>query len=197
MKRFLAVWLVIICAAGLMAADFTAIFDSSDGSSGYSWKDSGNAEVGRLDSDGNLTVLGKISGQAVAARWSADNTNSPGIVRFTWGTEQFNTAPTVITRTDTNNRITVTQPGIYLICGQVLLANLDADERGDIEVRVDGVTKIQQLGVGHSTSNNYSFPFSLIGSLSANSYIEVYNMSTGATCYGEASYSSLSITKLN
>ncbi|MDD5090372.1 MAG: hypothetical protein PHQ23_05595 [Candidatus Wallbacteria bacterium] len=40
------------------AADFEAVMDSSNGTSGYCWKDSGAMEVGRIDSDGNLVIRG-------------------------------------------------------------------------------------------------------------------------------------------
>ncbi|MDD5092240.1 MAG: hypothetical protein PHQ23_15170 [Candidatus Wallbacteria bacterium] len=42
----------------LSAADFEAIMDSSNGTSGYCWKDSSATEVGRIDSDGNLVIRG-------------------------------------------------------------------------------------------------------------------------------------------
>lgn len=44
----------------LPAADITATLDSTDGSSGFSIKDSAASEIGRIDSDGNLSVTGRI-----------------------------------------------------------------------------------------------------------------------------------------
>ncbi|MDD5090425.1 MAG: hypothetical protein PHQ23_05860 [Candidatus Wallbacteria bacterium] len=61
MKKTFMLFLVVMgCAGMVMAADFTAIFDSSNGSSGYSWQDSGAMEVGRIDSDGNLSIRGGL-----------------------------------------------------------------------------------------------------------------------------------------
>ncbi|MDD5089981.1 MAG: hypothetical protein PHQ23_03605 [Candidatus Wallbacteria bacterium] len=60
MRSFLPLIFFICLNYGLPAADITATLDSSDGTSGFSFRDSSAVEQVRIDSNGNLTVSGKV-----------------------------------------------------------------------------------------------------------------------------------------
>ncbi|MDD5089979.1 MAG: hypothetical protein PHQ23_03595 [Candidatus Wallbacteria bacterium] len=50
----------LACVTHLPAADITATLDSSDGTSGFSFRDSSSAEQARIDSDGNMVLKGGL-----------------------------------------------------------------------------------------------------------------------------------------
>ncbi|MDD5089917.1 MAG: hypothetical protein PHQ23_03275 [Candidatus Wallbacteria bacterium] len=60
MRSFLPLIFFICLECLLPAADITATLDSDTGASGFVIRDSGNAEVGRLDSDGNAVFKGGL-----------------------------------------------------------------------------------------------------------------------------------------
>ncbi|MDD5089972.1 MAG: hypothetical protein PHQ23_03560 [Candidatus Wallbacteria bacterium] len=60
MRSFLPLIFFICLNYGLPASDITATLDSADGTSGFSFKDSASVEQARIDSDGNLTINGKV-----------------------------------------------------------------------------------------------------------------------------------------
>lgn len=53
-----AIWSVALPAARVFAAGVSAKLDSADGSTAFQVKDSADATVGRVDSDGNLMLIG-------------------------------------------------------------------------------------------------------------------------------------------
>ncbi|MDD5090510.1 MAG: hypothetical protein PHQ23_06295 [Candidatus Wallbacteria bacterium] len=60
MRQLLPLVFFFMAALRICAADITATLDSSDGSSGFIFKDSSATEVGYIDSDGNLTIKGGL-----------------------------------------------------------------------------------------------------------------------------------------
>ncbi|MDD5089982.1 MAG: hypothetical protein PHQ23_03610 [Candidatus Wallbacteria bacterium] len=60
MRYLLAVYFCLIVLERLKAADITATLDSSDGSSGFSFRDSTSTEMAKIDSDGNFVLKGGL-----------------------------------------------------------------------------------------------------------------------------------------
>ncbi|MDD5089980.1 MAG: hypothetical protein PHQ23_03600 [Candidatus Wallbacteria bacterium] len=54
---FLCIFLLLMCDFS-HAADISATFDSANGTSGFSFRDSAAVEMAKIDSDGNLQIKG-------------------------------------------------------------------------------------------------------------------------------------------
>ncbi len=79
MMRTLA-FFCLACCSRLYAADITATLDSSDGSSGFSFKDSMSVEQARIDSNGNFYVSGN-AGIGSAAPGATLEVNGTAVIR--------------------------------------------------------------------------------------------------------------------
>ncbi|MDD5091461.1 MAG: hypothetical protein PHQ23_11170 [Candidatus Wallbacteria bacterium] len=121
MKRTCAFFFMAIFLIGSLsrAADITATLDSADGTSGFSFRDSGSTEIGRIDSDGNFNILGKL-GIGIAVPGASLEVNGSAVIRsglrLDAGGVKCDTAEMLIV--DGKIGVNTTNPG-YLItaCG--------------------------------------------------------------------------------
>ncbi|MDD5089977.1 MAG: hypothetical protein PHQ23_03585 [Candidatus Wallbacteria bacterium] len=191
MRSFLPLIFFICLNCRLPAADITATLDSSDGTSGFSFKDSASVEQARLDSDGNLTIKGNVgigvSNPQATLEVSGDiHSRNPLVWEVVaHNIDTFTSSTIWADMADMSLNFTMPAQGKVLVefsCS--MFGNSTATARDYVQILVDGGTQISGMQYNPSAWELHSFYLSRIVTLAAGNHAAKvqYKVSTG-TCY--------------